>query len=144
MKKRNSSISTKQRNLSLRQTVDCKFYLQRLYFSVTHKALPIICVTFEVVYLCNNLLSKVIELLGSHFNRENYIEPVVYCSNCQKFGHISTNCFNKHLWILCEKSFIATTLFTRIFTYELYNTRTPIYIMGVRDITGVHRLPLKF
>ena len=94
MKKRNSSISTKQRNLSLRQTVDCKFYLQRLYFSVTHKALPIICVTFEVVYLCNNLLSKVIELLGSHFNRENYIEPVAYCFNCQKFGHISTNCFN--------------------------------------------------
>ena len=85
----NPFISTEQLHLSLRQTID--------------KPLPVICVACEVS-ICNNLLNKGIDLLGSHFDCENYIKPVVRCFNCQKFGHISMNYFNKHCCEYCGKN----------------------------------------
>ena len=99
----NPFISTEQLHLSLRQTIDSKFYLRRFYSCRTYKPLPVTCVTCEVS-ICNNLLNKGIDLLGSHFDCENYIKPVVRCFNCQKFGHISTNCFNKHCCEYCGKN----------------------------------------
>ena len=103
MKNINPSISAEQLILSLRQINDGKSYLRNFYSSRTYKALPIICVGCKVS-ICNNLPRKCIELLGSHFNCENYIKPVVRCFNYQKFGHISTNCFNKHCCEYCGKN----------------------------------------
>ena len=99
----NPSISTEQLHLSLRQTIDSKFQLRRFYFSSTYKPSPVICLTCEVS-TCNNLLSKGIELLRSYLNCENYIKPLLRCFNCQKFSHISTNCFNKDCCEYCRKN----------------------------------------
>ena len=103
LKNINPSISKEQLYLSLRQTIDSKVYLQRFYSSRTYKPLPVIFVTGEVS-ICNNLLSKGIEILGSHFNCENYIKPAARYFICQTFGHTSTNCFDKHCCKHCGKN----------------------------------------
>ena len=89
-------------HLSLRQTIDPKFHLQRSSSSKTYKSLPVICVTCEFS-IHNNLRNKGMELHGSTFNCDTHIKPVVCCFNCQKFGHISTNYFNKHFCKYCGK-----------------------------------------
>ena len=102
IKNKNPFISTEQMHLSLRQTIDPKFHLQRSSSSKTYKSLPVICVTCEFS-IHNNLRNKGMELHGSTFNCDTHIKPVVCCFNCQKFGHISTNYFNKHCCKYCGK-----------------------------------------
>ena len=69
--------------------------IRRFHSAITHKPLPIICITCTTADTYEKLIQEGVQIFNNKYKCEIYRKPVIRCFNCQRFGHIARNCINK-------------------------------------------------